>query len=217
MPGKLDAGRPIRDGASRKASTSPSGAGWPMASATSMVKKSLASMKRSTVARLMWSASTWYGLLHPAADGRVGSGSLTRPAASPRSRAPGWTCSTPESPATPRSGRHHMQACNCALPGVRSGRPRPATVRERQRGSGRPGGGRDAGVPFEAPAAAWLHMNQYESSEEFRRPAGQTIACSGLRPEQEERRRTRSSVQICCRQGGRRRARVRSLRARRRT
>ena len=30
-----------------------------------MVKKSQASMNLSTVLRLMWSASTWYGLLQP--------------------------------------------------------------------------------------------------------------------------------------------------------
>ena len=42
-------------------------AGWPIESATSMVKKSLAAMNRSTVSRRMWSASTWYGFVQPSA------------------------------------------------------------------------------------------------------------------------------------------------------
>ena len=64
-PRNLQASGSIRDGGPRKPATPPPAPGWPMESATSIVKKSDESRKPSTVSSRIWSASTCHGFFQP--------------------------------------------------------------------------------------------------------------------------------------------------------
>ena len=127
-----------------KAATSPTPAGLPMLSATSIVKKSLDARNRSTVSSRIWSASTNQGCGHflfataAAAASRTLAGSLpmklcsrfdlfqtgatTTPAAASRSNAANWaSASWANRSPTPneKRGRVFMAVAYVARPGSR--------------------------------------------------------------------------------------------------